>query len=92
MTDSWKVLLDSVPSVVAELIVAIRVVVAAKLVSANEISPTDATAREKRVRIVLSLIFLGHQLRGVCRQLCLFLSVLQLSLKARTLVNLLFFR
>ena len=47
MTDSWKVLLDALPSVVAELIVAIRVVVAAKLVSANEISPTAARAREK---------------------------------------------
>ena len=47
MTDSWKVLLDALPSVVAELIVAIRVVVAAKLVSANVISPTAARAREK---------------------------------------------
>ena len=46
MTDSWKVLLDALPSVVAELIVAIRVVVAAKLVSANEISPTAASVRE----------------------------------------------
>ena len=62
MTDSWKVLLDALPSVVAELIVAIRVVVAAKLVSANEISPSAARAREKRGRIVLSLNFLGHQL------------------------------
>ncbi len=65
MTDSWKVLLDALPSVVAELIVAIRVVVAAKLVSANEISPTAARAREKRSRIVLSLNFLGHQLHGI---------------------------
>ena len=47
MTDSWKVLLDALPSVVAELIVAIRVVVAAKLVSANEISPTAASVRER---------------------------------------------
>ena len=65
MTDSWKVLLDALPSVVAELIVAIRVVVAAKLVSANEISPTAASVREKRGRIIVSLIFLSHQLRGI---------------------------
>ena len=78
MTDSWKVLLDSVPSVVAELIVAIRVVVAAKLVSANEINPTDATAREKWVRIVLSLISLGHQLHGATNYAfsCLFCNFL----------------
>lgn len=56
-------LLDALPSVVAELIVAILVVVAAKLVSANEISPTDASAREKRGKNVMSLIFLSHQLR-----------------------------
>ena len=58
-------LLDALPSVVAELIVAIRVEVAAKLVSANEISPTAASVREKRGRIVLSLNFLGHQLWGI---------------------------
>ena len=64
MTDSWKVLLDALPSVVAELIVAIRVVVAAKLVSANEISPTAASVREKRGKNVMNLIFLSHQLHA----------------------------
>ena len=64
MTDSWKVLLDAVPSVVAELIVAILVVVAAKLVSANEISPNATSAREKRGKNIMSLIFLSHQLHG----------------------------
>ena len=58
MTDSWKVLLDALPSVVAELIVAIRVVVAAKLVSANEISPTAAMAREE-VMAKAFIIFIG---------------------------------
>jgi hypothetical protein len=58
------VLLDAVPSVVAELIVAILVVVAAKLVSANEISPNATSAREKRGKNVMSLIFLSHQLHG----------------------------
>ena len=57
-------LLDALPSVVAELIVAMLVVVAAKLVNANEISPTAASAREKRGKNVMSLIFLSHQLRG----------------------------
>lgn len=55
-------LLDALPSVVAELIVAIRVVVAAKLVSANEISPTAASAREKVMAKALNIFigFTGH--------------------------------
>ena len=55
-------LLDALPSVVAELIVAIRVVVAAKLVSANEISPTAASAREKVMDKAFNIFigFTGH--------------------------------
>ena len=58
MTDSWNVLLDAVPSVLAELIVAILVVVAAKLVSANEISPNATSAREKFMAKAF-VIFIG---------------------------------